>query len=265
MADTDNAKSKRMVDTDNAKSKRMVDTDNAKSKRAADTDNAKSKRQSKSLEKLVGVFAAEKWLWWPDNIAISVGMDKRMQQQAATKRWMSNPSVRSTQNEKARIRMANRKATGGDILPSSDEQHDASSDDDATYLPRTSNIKLQTIQDLQVSICRWQYDWGPANIWEKTFNEKLWLAQDRGNCAVSRFFDQCEQHTSGGRALLADLKRIAYAPCSNGRQARDRCIHLYDLVFDVLSEVKFFEVKLDEYVPAVPLSQLSSTQYYEHA
>ncbi|KAG1760640.1 hypothetical protein EDD22DRAFT_848374 [Suillus occidentalis] len=172
-------------------------------------------------------------------------------------------------NEKARIRMAKiraaRKATGGDILPSSDEQHDASSDDDATYLPRTSNIKLQTIQDLQVSICGWQYDWGPANIWEKTFNEKLRLAQDRGNCAVSRFFDQCEQHTSGGRALLADLKRIAYAPCSNGRQARDRCIHLYDLVFDVLSEVKFFEVKLDEYAPAVPLSRLSSTRYYEHA
>ncbi|KAG2112412.1 hypothetical protein DEU56DRAFT_919876 [Suillus clintonianus] len=157
------------------------------------------------------------------------------------------------------------KATGGDTLPSSDERHDASSDDDATYLPRTGKIKLQNIQDLQVSICEWQYDWGPANIWEKTFNEKLRLAQDRGNCAVSRFFDQCEQHTSDGRALLADLKRVAYAPCSNGKQARDRCIHIYNLVFDVLSEVKFFEVKLDEYAPAVPLSRLSSTRYYEHA
>lgn len=40
-----------MADTNNAKSKRMADTDNAKSKHVADTDNAKSERQPKSLEK----------------------------------------------------------------------------------------------------------------------------------------------------------------------------------------------------------------------
>ncbi|KAG1885331.1 uncharacterized protein F5891DRAFT_1201895 [Suillus fuscotomentosus] len=149
--------------------------------------------------------------------------------------------------------------------PSGDEQQDPLSDDDTTYLLRTTDIKTLTIHELQVSICEWQYDWGPANIWEKVFNEKLWLAQDRSNCAVNHFFSQCEEHTTLGRALLSDLKRIAYGPCSNGKQVRDRCMRMYDQVLMVLSEVKFFEVKLDEYTPAIPLSRISSAQYYEHA
>ncbi|KAG1734415.1 uncharacterized protein EDB91DRAFT_1030108, partial [Suillus paluster] len=75
------------------------------------------------------------------------------------------------------------------------------------------------------------------------------------------FFSQCEAHTTDSQQLLNELKCIAYSPC-NGRLARDKCIQLHDLLSVVLSEVRFFEVKLDEYAPAVPLSRTLSTRYY---
>ncbi|KAG0694182.1 hypothetical protein DFH29DRAFT_815614 [Suillus ampliporus] len=117
---------------------------------------------------------------------------------------------------------------------------------------------------MRLLIGQWQYCWGPNNLWEKTFNEKLWSVQDRGSGSVNDFFSQCEAHTTDGQQLLNELKCIAYSPC-NGRLARDKCIQLHDLLSVVLSEVRFFEVKLDEYAPAVPLSRTSSTRYYEQA
>ncbi|KAG2336447.1 hypothetical protein BDR05DRAFT_862926, partial [Suillus weaverae] len=118
-----------------------------------------------------------------------------------------------------------------------------------------------SMAEVRLLIGQWQYCWGPINLWEKMFNEKLWATQDWGSGSVNDFFSQCETHTTNGRQLLNELKTIAYSPC-NGRQARDKCIQLHDLLSAVLSEVRFFEVKLDEYAPAVPLSRMSSTRYY---
>lgn len=36
----------------------------------------------------------------------------------------------------------------------------------------------------------------------------------------------------------------------------------YDLVLAITSEVKFFEVKLDEYAPAVPMTKISDVRSY---
>ncbi|KAG1737601.1 hypothetical protein EDD22DRAFT_852175 [Suillus occidentalis] len=202
-----------MADTDNAKSKRMVDT-TQKSKRAADTDNAKSERQSKSLEKLVGVFAAEKWLWWPDNIdtfSMTSVEDAVSNTQLPT--LLPSPINQRTEasegqiNEKARIRMAKNSC--------------------CTFKYRSAGGN--TIGDLPISGKRRS----TRNFGWRKIEETAQSAASLTNASNTQ---------SGGRALLADLKRIAYAPCSNGRQARDR-------------EVKFLKSNLTEYAPAVPLSR----------
>ncbi|KAG1724203.1 uncharacterized protein EDB91DRAFT_1062948 [Suillus paluster] len=120
------------------------------------------------------------------------------------------------------------------------------------------DLKAKSMAEMRLLIGQWQYCWGPNNLWEKMFNEKLRSAQDQGSGSVNDFFSQCKAHTTDGQQLLNELKHIAYSPC-NGRLARDKCIQLHDLLSVVLSEVRFFEVKFDEYAPAVPLSRTLST------
>ncbi|KAG2054955.1 hypothetical protein BDR06DRAFT_883270, partial [Suillus hirtellus] len=66
-----------------------------------------------------------------------------------------------------------------------------------------------------------------------------------------------------GRAILHDLQLLAHHPLSKApKQVKDMYIQIYELLSVVLMEVFFFELKLDEYAPAVPLSKLSEVQYY---
>lgn len=79
------------------------------------------------------------------------------------------------------------------------------------------------------------------------------------------FFSLCDTHVQAGREILHDLRDLANANCRSGKVRRDRFIQLYDMLETVLPEVKFFEVKLDEYAPSIPNSRLSSVRYYERA
>ncbi|KAG1738868.1 uncharacterized protein EDB91DRAFT_1249036 [Suillus paluster] len=155
---------------------------------------------------------------------------------------MSKPMVHETQNEKARARMARLRAVKKESRSSASQPMSLS----AQTILCLPDLKAKSMAEMRLLIGQWQYCWGPNNLWEKTFNEKLRSAQDRGSGSVNDFFSQCEAHTTDGQQLLNEFKRIAYSPL-------------------VLSEVRFFEVKLDEYAPAVPLSRTSSTRYYEQA
>lgn len=82
---------------------------------------------------------------------------------------------------------------------------------------------------------------------------------------MDTFFNICEDHVQTGREILSDLRKISVGYCRNGRVKKDKFIQIYDMLTIVLSEVKFFEVKLDEYAPSIPDSRLSSVRYYERA
>lgn len=87
--------------------------------------------------------------------------------------------------------------------------------------------------------------------------------QEKGRRATDEFFSQCEDHVREGRAILRDLQLLAYhLPNKGSKQVKDTYIQIYDLLSAVLMEVFFFELKLDEYAPAVPLSKLSEVRYY---
>ncbi|KAG2122393.1 hypothetical protein BD769DRAFT_1316860, partial [Suillus cothurnatus] len=79
---------------------------------------------------------------------------------------------------------------------------------------------------------------------------------------VDDFFSLCNTHAQAGQEILYDLRYLANANCRCRRVRRDRFIQLYDMLEMVLPEVKFFEVKLDEYAPSIPSSRLSSVHYY---
>lgn len=47
-----------------------------------------------------------------------------------------------------------------------------------------------------------------------------------------------------------------------GYRAADLYEQVFDLLTSLLTELRFFEVKLDDYAPISPLSQISEARYY---
>ena len=101
-----------------------------------------------------------------------------------------------------------------------------------------------------------QYDWGPKNPWDLEFNTQLSIVRDDGQRAVDTFFRNCETHTIEGREILRDLKFVASVSCNSTHdEIRDLFIQGFEMAIAVTSEVKFFEVKLDEYAPVTSTSK----------
>ncbi|KIK13519.1 hypothetical protein PISMIDRAFT_17939 [Pisolithus microcarpus 441] len=120
-----------------------------------------------------------------------------------------------------------------------------------------------TLPELRLSIDEWRSDWGPEGGWLMRFDESLRKAREKGLASTDRFFKECEIHAREGHRLLRLLRRLTSTTRSTqwGRQ-RDTYLQIFDLLEVVLAEVKFFEVKLDEYAPAVPYSKVSDARYY---
>ncbi|KIK18409.1 hypothetical protein PISMIDRAFT_109471, partial [Pisolithus microcarpus 441] len=112
-------------------------------------------------------------------------------------------------------------------------------------------------------ITDWHSKWGAESTWPKKFHEELKHAQDRGHLASEAFFSECEAHVEGRRWLLCLLRSIT---CKGFRGMGYKVADLYEQVFDLLTslltELHFFEVKLDEFAPISPLSQISEAHYY---
>jgi hypothetical protein len=123
----------------------------------------------------------------------------------------------------------------------------------------TSNIRA-----LRIEVVNWSYNWGPENLWEKKFNDELRSARSNGGQpSVDHFFIECEEHAKEGRRILYDLKFVAAVLCnSTHAEIRDLFLQGYDMAIAVTAEAKFFEVKLDEYAPAVPMTKLSEIRYF---
>ncbi|KAI5994857.1 hypothetical protein EDC04DRAFT_2534168, partial [Pisolithus marmoratus] len=112
-------------------------------------------------------------------------------------------------------------------------------------------------------IDEWKLDWGPESRWLKALNESLCKACKKGLANTDCFFKECEIHACKGHCLLCHLQQISSN--MHGLQ-QDHQLNTYLQIFDLLEvilvEVKFFEVKLDEYAPAVPYSKVSDARYY---
>ncbi|KAI6000451.1 hypothetical protein EDD15DRAFT_2122773, partial [Pisolithus albus] len=97
----------------------------------------------------------------------------------------------------------------------------------------------------------------------KKFHEELKHVQGSGQLASDTFFSQCEAHVEGRRWLLCPLRSIT---CKGFRGMGYKVVDSYEQVFDLLTslltELRFFEVKLDEYAPISPMSRVSEARYY---
>jgi hypothetical protein len=66
-----------------------------------------------------------------------------------------------------------------------------------------------------------------------------------------------------GREILRDLRGVGLnSRIGSAIEVRDIFLQTYDMILAVASEVKFFEVKLDEFAPAVAMTKVSDVRFY---
>lgn len=119
----------------------------------------------------------------------------------------------------------------------------------------------ENILQSRLAITNWTMNWGPENLWDKRFRDELGLAKQER--AIDDFFEACQDHAREGRNILHDLKFAAELKVdSTFEEIRDLFLQGYEMVAAVASEVKFFEVKMDQYAPAVPSYSLTRVRNY---
>ncbi|KAH7904273.1 hypothetical protein BJ138DRAFT_1119564 [Hygrophoropsis aurantiaca] len=202
-------------------------------------------------------------------------------QRQATERWLDKPGVREAQREKARLRSARNRAlkkalglhissdrtASRDRATSASPKHSLSDFNNAslhkhtpyeespatsltTRLQSTDLPSLPTLTALQVKVNEWQVKWGPETAWGKYFDSALQHSRKKGWESTDHFFHECEQHALKGRAILRSVREHVQMPHTSDREMiGDQLLQVYDMLMMVLSEVRFFEVKLDSLCP----------------
>ncbi|KIK26908.1 hypothetical protein PISMIDRAFT_94024, partial [Pisolithus microcarpus 441] len=135
--------------------------------------------------------------------------------------------------------------------------------DPNSYLHPLVCSKLPSLEKVRQLIADWKSEWGVESTWPKKFHKQLKRAQREGRLMTDLFFSQCKVHVEEGRQLIWLLRSIT---CKGFRGVGYRVTDSYEQVFDLLTslltELRFFEVKLDDYAPISPLSQISEARYY---
>ncbi|KAH7905912.1 hypothetical protein BJ138DRAFT_1105592 [Hygrophoropsis aurantiaca] len=220
------------------------------------------------------------------------------QQRRATLRWLEQPGVKEAQRKKARERTARNRArmkavmdtlTSASVSDSLSRQHNdndtqsplpdnvtkvGSSSQSRSESPESStcpsapallpdDFEFLTLPTLRMEVREWQVGWGPESAWEKNFSDDLRGVQEEGAHATDQFLKNCKYHVRKGRMILGWLRSLVQNSKGGSRcNITDRFLQVYDLSVEVLSELKFFEVKLDEYAPVVSSKKISEIRYH---
>ncbi|KAG2136209.1 hypothetical protein BD769DRAFT_1385328 [Suillus cothurnatus] len=84
-----------------------------------------------------------------------------------------------------------------------------------------------------------------STMWDEVFNNELACSRTKGERATTIFLDEVAQRAMDGRLLLEDIRDAMHTHCPYCREhLKYDAILLYDLLVSLVSEVKFFEVKL---------------------
>ncbi|KAI6022827.1 hypothetical protein PISMIDRAFT_101056, partial [Pisolithus microcarpus 441] len=132
-----------------------------------------------------------------------------------------------------------------------------------SYLHPLACSELPSLKKVRQLIADWKSEWGVESTWPKKFHKQLKHAQGDSWLMTDSFFLQCKVHVEEGRQLIWLLRSITHKGFRGlGYKVMDSYEQVFGLLTSLLTELCFFEVKLDDYTPISPLSQISETHYY---
>lgn len=117
---------------------------------------------------------------------------------------------------------------------------------------------VHNLRKARLDIVNWTWlDMGPENLWEDWLAGELRFARRMKD--LDGLLRNYRQHAAEGRELLNDLRFLGQVSVgSTPTEVQDLFLQTFELTTHVLSEVKFFEVKLDEFAPVDPPTKISS-------
>ncbi|KAG2028324.1 hypothetical protein BDR03DRAFT_1019964 [Suillus americanus] len=106
-----------------------------------------------------------------------------------------------------------------------------------------------TLQNIENMANCWQKGWirerESENKWDHAYEKLLKGAQEKGRRETIIFLNECSAHASEGRELLESIQDVVHTNCPHCRERlKYDIIILHDLLVCIVSEVKFFEVKV---------------------
>lgn len=139
-----------------------------------------------------------------------------------------------------------------------DEGSDEDSDQEGPPDTITHHIKRLRIEHANWTKCHI----GPESAWDSAFN--TFFAQACKDGERDRFLSGVLEHSTEGRYLLRDLKALGDAGLdSTPDEIRDLFMQGFELAVSTMAEVKFFELKLDQYAPTIPSTAVSHIRVYD--
>ena len=119
------------------------------------------------------------------------------------------------------------------------------------------------IRNLRLQYTNWTYNLGPRNLWETWFNAILDNATCESQVAVDEPLVELAEHAHQGRDILTEIKYAGSGRCNEEYGVlMDLFVQGFELVVGLMSEIKFFEVKLDKYAPATAFKSLLDVHKY---
>ena len=101
--------------------------------------------------------------------------------------------------------------------------------------------------ELRLARLNWSWNYGPKNLWEAKFEFRLGVAQSKSKHGFDTFFKKIVGHARQGRYILKMIQSLGSGFCDGDcGNFLDLFLQGMELVMDITSKVKFFEVKIDE-------------------
>ena len=102
------------------------------------------------------------------------------------------------------------------------------------------------LHELQLAKLNWTWNYGPENLWKAEFEFCLEVAQSKGKQQLDKFFRRIIEHAIRRWYILKKLWSVGTGLCDDYGNFNDLFLQGMELVMDITSKVKFFEVKIDE-------------------
>ena len=103
------------------------------------------------------------------------------------------------------------------------------------------------LRELRLARLNWSWNYGPENLWEAEFEFRLGVVQSKSEHRFDTFFKKIVEHARRGRYILKMIQSLGSGFCDGDcGNFLDLFLQGMELVMDITSEVKFFEVKINE-------------------
>ncbi|EGN97674.1 hypothetical protein SERLA73DRAFT_75335 [Serpula lacrymans var. lacrymans S7.3] len=170
-------------------------------------------------------------------------------------------------NDKAKVTLVHKSDNPEIATPGGINGAEAITSSDSPEGRVTSKFGWQDIRKdfvgIECAFGAWGIEWGPQSGWNKHFHRELDFARAKGQLVVDYLFLRWDEHIRVGRVILGRIKlfNLTHLARTAPTELMAVGLRIFEMIVSLMSEVRFFELKLEEYAAVVPPNKVSDIKY----